>query len=240
MHGAHSLVLELTNNLTGPDRSTLIYSWNIIIDEITISELDPAPGTIELVWEEQQEFVVSATDGNDYELSYSWLLDDEEVSSDSTYTFIASQNENVTHILQLHLSNVQNRDINKKQTTTRAIEIFEWTINVTATSSPDDLPNLTTTLYGNSPNPFYTGGSNRSTSTTIDFYLEYDSDVELTVYNVKGQKVITLLNETQEKGLHEVNWNGLDSSSKPVSSGVYFYIMQAGEKLFSKKMLVVK
>ena len=75
-------------------------------------------------------------------------------------------------------------------------------------------------LY-NYPNPF--GGNNsRSNSTTIFFNNLVDGNVNLSVYNVKGQRVKILLNEKLKKGSHTINWNGTNSNNKMVSSGVYF------------------
>ncbi len=65
------------------------------------------------------------------------------------------------------------------------------------------------------PNPF-------NPATTISYSLASESKVELNVYNAKGQKVKTLVNETLSVGLHSVIWNGTDETGKSVSSGVYF------------------
>jgi flagellar hook assembly protein FlgD len=62
----------------------------------------------------------------------------------------------------------------------------------------------------------------------------------LGIYNLKGQLVKTLINGEMNSGIHRVQWNGLDEAGKPVSSGVYFYTLQSGNKTISHKMLLLK
>jgi len=88
-------------------------------------------------------------------------------------------------------------------------------------------------LVGNFPNPF-------NPQTTIMFQLSKLMPVELYIYNVKGQKVKTLLKEEKEAGIHSINWNGKDDNGSSVSSGVYFYKMITDEVIDSKKMLLLK
>jgi subtilisin family serine protease/tetratricopeptide (TPR) repeat protein len=71
-------------------------------------------------------------------------------------------------------------------------------------------------LNQNYPNPF-------NPTTSISYSLPKDSHAEISVYNVKGQKIITLLNSTQSKGNHTVIWNGKDYNNRQVGSGLYFY-----------------
>lgn len=87
----------------------------------------------------------------------------------------------------------------------------------------------------NYPNPF-------NPTTTISFSVTQNSDfVNLEVYNIKGQKVKTLINEQMQKGNHTIIWSGLDSNNKPVSSGIYFYKLDVnGKTEKTKKMLLLK
>ncbi len=86
----------------------------------------------------------------------------------------------------------------------------------------------------NYPNPF-------NPETIISFSIPKESKVELTVYNIKGQKVKTLSNDDFEKGFHKLIWNGKDSSGKEVGSGIYFYKLKVNEKDKSvKKCLLLK
>jgi len=83
-------------------------------------------------------------------------------------------------------------------------------------------------LSQNYPNPF-------NPSTTIQYGLPKDSHVLLEVYNVIGQKVLTLLNEVQPAGYHQVRLDGTN-----LASGVYLYRLAAGNKAFMKKFVLMK
>ncbi len=91
-------------------------------------------------------------------------------------------------------------------------------------------------LAQNSPNPF-------NPSTTISYNIPESSPpvmVELSVYNLRGQVVRTLVRETKVPGQYSVNWDGTDEGGRRVSSGVYFYRIQAGEYRATRKMVVLK
>ena len=89
------------------------------------------------------------------------------------------------------------------------------------------------TLSGNYPNPF-------NPSTTISYSIPTDGNVELIVYNIRGQKVKTLVKGTQPAGVYNVTWNGKDENGRSVSSGVYFYKLRSSGKTAVKKMLLLK
>jgi len=88
-------------------------------------------------------------------------------------------------------------------------------------------------LLGNYPNPF-------NPTTTIKFALSEDSYVSLDIYNIKGERVRTLVQENLTAQYHSILWNGLDSSGKQVSSGIYFYKMKAGKFVSNRKMILLK
>jgi len=88
-------------------------------------------------------------------------------------------------------------------------------------------------LKQNYPNPF-------NPTTTINYQLPENGKVELTIYNLKGQKVKILVNETLESGNHTVIWNGTDDNNKQVSSGIYFYKMKTDNHEETKKMILMK
>ncbi len=75
-------------------------------------------------------------------------------------------------------------------------------------------------LSQNFPNPF-------NPSTKIQFALPRESAVKLTVYNILGQEVIRLVDEVRSAGYHTVDWNGNNSYANRVSSGVYFFRLEA-------------
>lgn len=93
---------------------------------------------------------------------------------------------------------------------------------------PDDLQ-----LFPNYPNPF-------NPSTTISYTLPVDGDVELTVYNSTGQKITTLVEETQAAGYHSILWDGRDRADMPVPSGLYYYRIKTPAGAQFRKMLLLK
>ncbi|MDP8201572.1 MAG: heparinase II/III family protein [Candidatus Tenebribacter burtonii] len=89
-------------------------------------------------------------------------------------------------------------------------------------------------LHKNYPNPF-------NPTTTISFSIPEQSKIQIMIYNIKGQKVKTVTNESFDKGNHFVVWNGVDDSGKSVSSGVYFYNLNVNGKSNSiKRCLLLK
>ena len=99
-------------------------------------------------------------------------------------------------------------------------------------ADPNLIP-LVTSLDGNYPNPF-------NPTTTIKFGLHEVQVVSLNVYNIKGEKVRTLVSGELEAGYHSLVWDGRDESGKPAASGVYFYKMKADKFLQTKKMILMK
>ena len=89
-------------------------------------------------------------------------------------------------------------------------------------------------LHKNFPNPF-------NPTTVISFSIPEESKVDLSIYNIKGQKVKSLVKESFESGNHSVIWDGNDDTDKSVSSGVYFYKLKVNGKSESvKKCLLLK
>ena len=92
---------------------------------------------------------------------------------------------------------------------------------------------LVTSLKSNYPNPF-------NPSTLISFDNAVEGNVQIEVFNVKGQKVRTLVNDHFGVGSHSVEWNGTDENGKSVSSGIYFYNMRSGKYSSTRKMILMK
>ncbi len=86
----------------------------------------------------------------------------------------------------------------------------------------------------NYPNPF-------NPSTKISFsILDGSQQTQIVVYNMKGQKVITLVNSKLDAGTHSVVWKGKDETGKTVPSGIYFYNIKSGNLNTSRKMILMK
>lgn len=83
------------------------------------------------------------------------------------------------------------------------------------------------------PNPF-------NPSTTIRFAMKEPGRVKLQIFNLRGELVRTLANGEHKSGAHEKHWNGHDHAGNLVASGVYFYRLQIGEKLYRGRMQMVK
>ena len=88
-------------------------------------------------------------------------------------------------------------------------------------------------LSENHPNPF-------NPETTIQFTLPDEHQARLTIYNISGQRIATLLDEQMPKGRHSVVWSGKDATGKDVASGVYFYQLTAGDFTATRKMLLIR
>ena len=88
-------------------------------------------------------------------------------------------------------------------------------------------------LNANYPNPF-------NPSTTISFSVPASGEVELAIFNLKGQRVKTLVSGELTKGQHSVVWNGLDNAGRSVASGVYLYKLRSGTELKTRKMMLMK
>ncbi len=88
-------------------------------------------------------------------------------------------------------------------------------------------------LGQNYPNPF-------NPETVIEFALPTASEMSLTVYNIAGQTVATIINGTVPAGYHQVRWNGKDDNGTNASSGIYFYKIVSKDFSETRKMLLIK
>ncbi len=88
-------------------------------------------------------------------------------------------------------------------------------------------------LYQSYPNPF-------NSQTVIKYDLLKSCQVTLSIYNILGQKVRTLVSELQEPGPKSLNWNGKDEKGRDLASGIYFYQLKAGEVTRTRRMVLLK
>ena len=88
-------------------------------------------------------------------------------------------------------------------------------------------------LAQNFPNPF-------NSSTAIRFVLPQNQKVKLTVHNLAGQVVATLVHGSRSAGAYTVHWNGRNDSESDLASGTYFYRLQTGAQVESRKLLLLK
>jgi hypothetical protein len=103
----------------------------------------------------------------------------------------------------------------------------------TAVPQDDDRIPKKTELNQNYPNPF-------NPSTTIRYALKNEAQVVIEIYNSLGQKVRTLLDSRETAGCKAIDWNGTSDDGAPVSSGLYFCQLTAGDFVVTKKMILMK
>lgn len=110
-------------------------------------------------------------------------------------------------------------------------------LRVTVPVGIDDLPGDAVpdryVLDQNYPNPF-------NPETSIRYQLPQSGPVSLTVFNSLGQTVRTLVQGNKAAGSYTVRWDGRDASGRAVSSGVYLYLLKAGDFVQTRKMLLLK
>ena len=109
-----------------------------------------------------------------------------------------------------------------------AIGVARWNSGTSRVEQLSPTAPKTFLLEQNYPNPF-------NPSTTIRYQLPVASEVKLEVYDVLGKKIATLVNERQSAGSYQVVWN-----ASGLSSGTYFYRLQAGTFVETKKMIMMK
>ena len=96
-----------------------------------------------------------------------------------------------------------------------------------------EIPVYRNYLSNNYPNPF-------NPTTRIDYSIARDSHVNLSIYNVNGQLVRTLVDEFKVKNAYTVNWDGKNNLGVPVASGVYFYQMRSEGFTQAKKLVLLR
>ena len=96
----------------------------------------------------------------------------------------------------------------------------------------DDVPN-SVFLLTNYPNPF-------NPETTIRYSLNRPGEISLEIYNLKGQKVKTLINSEVSAGSHSITWKGESDYGSDVSSGVYFLRLVSGQQIETRKIVLMK
>jgi len=105
--------------------------------------------------------------------------------------------------------------------------------NFVSNEDPSQPPLAEAMLKQNYPNPF-------NPETNISFLIPKAGFANLSIYNVKGQLINTLVNNDLASGSHSIVWNGKDANGNDVASGMYFYRLTANGKTESRKMLLMK
>ncbi len=114
------------------------------------------------------------------------------------------------------------------------IVVIPLTAEITTVSNDDNsVPMVTSVLKQNYPNPF-------NPETTINFFLAKQGQVFIDIYDIKGRKVKSLVEDYFTQGNHSVVWNGENDQGNNVSSGIYLYKMRNGSFSSSRKMILLK
>jgi len=142
---------------------------------------------------------------------YSYIPNEDFYSQD-TVTFYAKDDENAVGESGMYVFNVL-ENLSVRNNAQLIIDIYE--------------------LSQNYPNPF-------NPVTTFRYDLPENSHVTITIYDMLGREVKTLINQTQDAGFKSVIWDATNDYGKPVSAGVYLYQIQAGEYISTKKMVLLK
>jgi hypothetical protein len=112
-------------------------------------------------------------------------------------------------------------------------DILAWLGSISPTLT-GATPTATYSLAQNYPNPF-------NPTTTVDFTVKGKTRVTLRVYNVRGQLVRTLVDDTRAPGItHHAEWDGRNDAGQTVASGVYFYRLATKEFTQTRKMVLLK
>jgi len=83
------------------------------------------------------------------------------------------------------------------------------------------------------PNPF-------SSASTLEYDLKEPSDVEIAVYNLKGQLVKHLQAGTKQAGTHTLYWDGCDDNGQPAANGIYLYKLASGKLSSTRKVILLR
>ncbi len=196
---------------------------------------------------EEIDLVISKNNLQDT-LAFSWESADDPEQDSVTYSFIVTGD-----LASLSRANIISEELKLSysdlvaSTDTANVANGSWTIiatdmdlNTTAINGPFnfsiDSRSLITGSFGldqNFPNPF-----NRITR--IGYDLPTRIHVKLTIYNLLGREVKTLVDEVQSKGYKSVTWDGLNNFNEHVGSGLYLYMIQAGDNREAHKLIYMK
>jgi hypothetical protein len=169
----------------------------------------------------QVTFTVNAIDTTGLNLSYSWMLNGTALNeSGNSYQYTAEQFPQVPRVDEISVT-VTNSYFHSTKT---------WFVNVENATSVNGNDNqvISFNLEQNYPNPF-------NPSTKISYTIPKDGKVTLKVYNLTGNEIATLVNKPQSAGNYEISFDG-----SQLSSGIYFYSLEAAGLRLVRKMALIK
>ncbi len=116
---------------------------------------------------------------------------------------------------------------------TSDIEQITFSDDVSVEEMAEFVSQIPIRFLKNYPNPF-------NPSTTISFEVAEGGKGTVEIYNTKGQRIKTLINQMLQPGTHHIEWDGTNNSSQKVSSGVYFYRVTVEDSQKLNKMIMLK
>jgi cyclophilin family peptidyl-prolyl cis-trans isomerase len=197
---------------------------DVVIDSLRIMTasffgVTPEQDSLNAVAGEQLAFGLLT---NDPDVTFSWFVD-EELQTETSFIYNTTLSVNGSHEI---------KGIGSKN----GYEYYRiWFIEITGGTGTDLILEPNIDLYQNIPNPF-------NPTTTISFELSNESNTitDLSIYNMKGQLIKTLVSEPLGSGIHSYVWNGTDDADKNVSSGIYFYKLTSGSYSGTRKAVMLK
>ncbi|MFC1549771.1 sialate O-acetylesterase [Candidatus Neomarinimicrobiota bacterium] len=215
---------------------------------INITPVNDGPNGFALLEPLEEIDLVIAKNNLQDTLIFSWESTDDPDQDSVTYNFVVtgdlaslSRENIISEELKISYSElVTNTDTINVANGSWTIVATDKDLNTTAVNGPFNLSidsrSLITGLFSldqNFPNPF-------NGKTRIGYDLPTRIHVKLTIYNLLGREVKTLVDEIQSKGYKSVTWDGLNNFNEHVGSGLYLYVIQAGDKMEANKLIYMK
>ncbi|MCK5051229.1 MAG: T9SS type A sorting domain-containing protein [Candidatus Cloacimonetes bacterium] len=219
-NGTETLTFIIDDNAS---RATAEDDVDVIVtpvnDEPVLIGFQPEELEFTVVEDSTVTFSVEVED-IDSTIEYEWFVDD-ILQTESTEEFI--------HIFEV-VGDIEIKSLASDEEYT--IETI-WIVQVEEGSDAGDILPVTTDLSQNFPNPF-------NPITTINYSLVNAGRVKIEIFNIKGRKILTLVDGYKDIGFHHTVWNGKDHNGKSVASGLYFYNMVTTEFHRIRKMILLK
>ena len=173
-----------------------------------------------------------AEDGSFYFLGYDFSTAIEPDTGAILEVEVQFNNNLINPSVVFMINMISAGDVNANPITAIADNFGQFSSNMLAVDENERLPGEFA-LHPNYPNPF-------NPSTVISYDIANSANVSLSVYDMRGRVVNDLVRKFQDAGRYSINWYGNDKLGNQVSAGVYIYKLQAGSKVISRKMVLMK
>jgi parallel beta-helix repeat protein len=180
----------------------------------------------------EEDYYGAIADYEDILLSSPPLLDSIQVAIDDAMAWLLAELNPGSGPTPNSIGRIPSLKTTSMQTYQAKVDEL-WALRNGETASRNPKLPLVYELHQNYPNPF-------NPDTRILYSLPEAAQVKIAVYNVLGQKVITLCNDYRAAGKHRVSWNGKSTGGIEVSSGIYFYRIEANNFVDMKKMVLLR